>query len=196
MRDKIIKTSTDLFLIFGFKSITMDDIAEKMAISKKTIYAHFNNKTELVEATTLYIFNKISGAIIKIESKSPNPIEETFEIKEVISRYLKGEKTSPEYQLKKYYPKIYVKLDILKKEIINTCFIDSVKRGINEGYFRSEINIDLISKFYYLCITAIKNDDLFKNDDVNMVMEQYLEYHIRAIATAKGLQTLNKLRKK
>ena len=196
MKEKIVQITTDLFLNFGFKSITMDDIAEKMGISKKTIYTHFSNKASLVEATALYIFDKISTAIQSIEDRKPNPIEETFEIKEVISHFLKGEKTSPEFQLKKYYPKIYAKLDILKKEKINTCFCENIQRGINEGYFRSDINIDFVTKLYYLCITAIKNDVLFSDDNPNEAMQHYLEYHIRAIATEKGLQTLNKLLQK
>jgi len=191
MKTKIIETATSLFLNLGVKSVTMDDIAEKMAISKKTIYTHFENKTELVEATSLFIFEQISKIITQIEAEKVNPIEETFKIKEVISHYLKGEKTSPEYQLKKYYPKIYAILDIKKKEIINTCFKDSIVRGIADGFFRADLNIDMISKFYYLCITGIKQDELFINDSLNDVMQAYLEYHIRAIATEKGIQTLN-----
>ncbi len=193
MKTKIIQTSTELFLNLGFKSVTMDDIAEKLAISKKTIYTLFANKEALIEATSLYIFEQISAIIAKIESKQLNPIEETFRIKEIVSRYLKGDKTSPEYQLKKYYPDIYAKLDVRKKEIINSCFKDNLKRGIKEGCFRDDINIDLVAKFYYICITAIKNDDLFLNDDPNFSFQQFLEYHIRAIASKKGLETLNNI---
>jgi len=191
MKTKIIQKSTEMFLNLGFKSVTMDDIAEKLAISKKTIYAHFANKEALVEATSLYIFEQINDIITKIESKQLNPIEETFRIKEIVSRYLKGDKTSPEYQLKKYYPAIYAKLDIRKKEIINTCFKDNLNRGIKEGCFRKDINVDLVAKFYYICITAIKNDDLFVNENPSSVFQQFLEYHIRAIASEKGLKTLN-----
>lgn len=193
MRTKIIETATSLFLNLGFKSVTMDDIAEELAISKKTIYTLFENKTELIEASTLYIFGQISQIINVIEDEKLNPIEETFKIKEIVSHYLKGEKTSPEFQLKKYYPKIYAKLDVKKKEVINTCFKQSLARGIEDGSFRPDINVDMVSKFYYLCITAIKNDELFINDNSNDVMHAYLEYHIRAIATEKGLQTLNKI---
>jgi len=191
MKTKIIQKSTEMFLNLGFKSVTMDDIAEKLAISKKTIYAHFANKEALVEAASLYIFEQINDIITKIESKQLNPIEETFRIKEIVSHYLKGDKTSPEYQLKKYYPAIYAKLDIRKKEIINTCFKDNLNRGIKEGCFRKDINVDLVAKFYYICITAIKNDDLFLNENPNSVFQQFLEYHIRAIASEKGLKTLN-----
>lgn len=193
MKTKIIETATSLFLNLGFKSVTMDDIAEKMAISKKTIYTHFENKTELVEASSLFIFEKISSIINLIEAEKLNPIEETFKIKEIIAHYLKGEKTSPEFQLKKYYPKIHDKLDLKKKEIINTCFKESLARGIEVGCFRNDINIDMVSKFYYLCITGIKQDELFINDNLNDAMQAYLEYHIRAIATEKGLQTLNNI---
>jgi len=196
MKTEIIQKATELFLNFGFKSVTMDDIANKLAISKKTIYTHFSNKTELIEATAFYIFEQISALITKIESKQFNPIEESFKIKEVISRYLKGEKTSPEFQLKKYYPTIYAKLDLKKREIINTCFKNNLIRGINEGCFRKDINIDLVTKFYYQSITAIKNDELFFEDNLNEVMEYYLEFYIRAIASDKGLQTLNRLIKK
>jgi len=193
MKTKIIQKTTELFLNLGFKSVTMDDIANKLAISKKTIYAHFSNKKDLVEATAFYIFEQINALIEKIEAERLNPIDETFKIKEVVTRYLKGEKTSPEYQLKKYYPSIYAKLDLKKREIINTCFKDSLKRGIEEDYFRTDINVNLIAKFYYLAITAIKNDELFFEDNINEAMEYYLEYHIRAIASEKGLQTLNQL---
>jgi len=193
MKTKIIQKSTEMFLNLGFKSVTMDDIAEELAMSKKTIYAHFENKEALVEATSLYIFEQISAIIAKIESNQLNPIEETFRIKEIVSRYLKGDKTSPEYQLKKYYPAIYAKLDIRKKEIINSCFKDNLKRGIADGCFRKDINVDLVAKFYYICITAIKNDDLFLNDDPDFSFQQFLEYHIRAIASKKGLETLNNI---
>ncbi|NQW36763.1 MAG: TetR/AcrR family transcriptional regulator [Flavobacteriales bacterium] len=193
MRTKIIEKSTSMFLTLGFKSVTMDDIAEKMGISKKTIYTHFSNKEDLIEASSFFIFEQINKSITKIEEKKLNPIEETFKIKEVVSHFLKGEKTSPEFQLKKYYPKIYAMLDLKKREIINTCFKDSLERGVIEGCFRKDINIDMVSKFYYLCITGIKNNELFVSEDINNVMEEYLEYHIRAIATGQGLQTLNKI---
>ena len=74
MREKIIHKSADLFLSYGFKSVTMDDIANALGISKKTIYLHFDNKTKLVEATTLYMFNIISHGIDCICALEKNPI--------------------------------------------------------------------------------------------------------------------------
>ncbi|MGI9550098.1 MAG: TetR/AcrR family transcriptional regulator, partial [Aurantibacter sp.] len=104
MKTKILEKATELFLNLGFKSVTMDDLAREMGISKKTIYSHFENKTHLVEACTLHLFNTISQGIDYICSLGKNPIEELYEIKKFAMLHLKDEKSSPQYQLQKYYP--------------------------------------------------------------------------------------------
>ena len=79
MRDKIISKSEELFLSLGFKSVTMDDIANAIGISKKTIYAHFSNKTALVEVVIFETLDHIYEGIDKINASSINPIEELYE---------------------------------------------------------------------------------------------------------------------
>ena len=125
MKEKIIRKSEELFLTLGFKSITMDDIANAMGISKKTIYAHFTNKTELVEVVTFEALNQIHLGIDKIRETSTNPIEELYQTKMFIMTYLKNEKVSPQFQLKKYYPKTYDLLNIKQFEKMNSCVMDS-----------------------------------------------------------------------
>jgi AcrR family transcriptional regulator len=66
MKDQILTKATDLFLTLGFKSVTMDDIASEMGISKKTIYLHYSNKDQLVEDSTMHLFETISGGIDQI----------------------------------------------------------------------------------------------------------------------------------
>ena len=80
MRKKIINKSAELFLTLGFKSVTMDDIANELGISKKTIYQNFDNKTKLVEAATLNMFDNICDGIDHICNASHNPIEELYDI--------------------------------------------------------------------------------------------------------------------
>ena len=81
MKEKIIERANDMFLSLGFKSVTMDDLASEMGISKKTIYTHFQNKTKLVEATTEHLFCEISEGIDAILAEKREPIEELFAIK-------------------------------------------------------------------------------------------------------------------
>ena len=89
MREKIIHKAAELYLTLGFKSVTMDDIANEMAISKKTIYVHFSNKTKLVEAVTFELFENICEGIDCICNASKNPIEELYEIKMFVMLHLK-----------------------------------------------------------------------------------------------------------
>ena len=99
MKDKILEKSKHLFLNFGFKSITMDEIAGSMGVSKKTIYKYFKNKTELIDTVTHDMFNTISIGIDEICEVGMNPIHELFSINKLVMENLKNEKSSPQYQL-------------------------------------------------------------------------------------------------
>ena len=112
MKEKIIQEARELFLTLGFKSVTMDDIANKLGMSKKTIYTYFSNKTKLVEETTFYTLETIFIEIDKIIEASENPIKELYDIKMFVMECLKDEKASPQYQLQKYYPAIYEQLKL------------------------------------------------------------------------------------
>ncbi|TVZ25946.1 TetR family transcriptional regulator [Gillisia sp. Hel_I_86] len=198
MREKILHKAVELFLNFGFKSVTMDDIASEMGISKKTIYAHFSTKTKLVEAASLHIFDIISTGINCISAKKLNVIEETFEIKDFAMQHLNNERSSPQYQLNKYYPKTAALLKKKQYEIMQSCVVDNLNRGIETGIYRKDIPVSFISKIYFIGITGIKDNDIFPPEEISTpeLMQNYLEYHLRAIVTDKGIKTLNQFIKK
>lgn len=193
MREKIIQKSAELFLSLGFKSVTMDDIANEMGISKKTIYVHFPNKTKLVEAVTFNLFDTICDGIDGICDNSPNPIEELYSIKMYVMHHLKNEKSSPQYQLKKYYPQIYSALKLKQFEKMHESVKDSLQQGVDTDLFRDSIDVDFISRMYFNGMTGIKDDAIFPREKFTMeyLMESYLEYHLRAIVTQKGMTILN-----
>lgn len=194
MRDKIINKAAELFLTLGVKSVTMDDIANEMGISKKTIYVHFENKTKLVEAVAFSVFENVCDGIDCICNASQNPIEELYDIKMYVMHYLKDEKTSPQFQLKKYYPQIYLRLHIKQFEKMHESVKESIQKGVDTGLFRSNIDIDFISRMYFNGMSGIKDETIFPQTLFTMdyLMESYLEYHLRAIVTEKGLKILDK----
>jgi len=198
MKEKILRKASEMFLNLGFKSVTMDDIASELGMSKKTIYSHFPTKLKLVQATTFFVMDNVNEAICNILSADLNPIEEVFTIKSVINNQLKNEKSSPHYQLQKYYPKIFEQLNNKQFESVNECVVSNLNRGIEEGYYRKEINIDLITRFYFSGNMSLANNEIFPLNTYGMseLKDAYLEYHIRAIATEKGLQTLINILKK
>ena len=197
MKCPILTKATEMFLALGFKSVTMDDIASEMGISKKTIYQRFSTKPELVKQATLELFESISQDIDSIRALEKDPIEELFEIKKIISTHLKNESASSIYQLQKYYPKIHKTLSLKQFDKMGSCVVDNLQKGIDLGLFRDDINKELISRFYFAGMTSLKDVDLFPTNtfDSKDLQNQYLEYHLRGICTSKGLNKLEQLLK-
>lgn len=192
MKEDILKTAADLFLTYGFKSVTMDDIANTLGMSKKTVYQHFENKNILVEETTLYMYHVISTGIEDIVKQESNPIDEVYEIKRFLMMHLKDEKSSPQHQLQKYYPKIYESLMDKQSCVMDDCVSSNLERGIKMGLYRPDISIEFVSKIYFSCMMALKDKELFPLNNFSMqsLMNNYLEYHLRGICTPKGIDYL------
>ena len=122
-----------MFLTLGVKSVTMDEIATSLGISKKTIYTHFPTKTELVDATANFVFQNISSGIEQIKEEGKDPIEELFAIMDFACVHLRNEKSSPQYQLQKYYPKIYFSIREKQQKVLEELTRHNLKNGIQKG---------------------------------------------------------------
>ena len=191
MKDKIISKAKEMFLKLGFKSITMDDIACEMCISKKTIYKYFSNKELLIEESTQLVHKEVHETINSIVAKNYNAIEENFEIRRMYKEMFKSTETSPLYQLKRHYPEVYNKVLGSQIEICECCFRDNILKGIAEGLYRNDIDIENYVKFYYTLIFSI-NENTALEKDANILEQKALEYHIRAMATLAGIIELEK----
>jgi hypothetical protein len=193
MKDKIIEKSTEMFLVQGAKGLTMDIIAYEMGISKKTIYKYFTTKRELIKAGSEYLFLKITNGIHKIMKLNENPIKEIYLIKDFVFKVLKSENTSPYFQFQRYFPKIYQSLITRQFAEMNKCITENLKKGIEQGLYRNEIDNQLISRFFFIGINNIKDPIIFnpKHFSPIEVQDIYLNFYLRAICTEKGLDYLN-----
>lgn len=194
MKEKIIHKATELFLKLGFKSVTMDDIANEMGISKKTIYAHFKNKTTLVKKCTFIAMENITEGIDAICALDQNPIDELFEIKKFVLNKLEDDQYSPQYQLQKYYPELSEALQQAQFNKIMESTNTNIEKGKQQGLYRKNINADFISRLYFLGITGMRDQNLFPPEKfpTKYITDEYLEYHLRGIVTPEGLLTLSK----
>ncbi len=180
-----------MFLKLGFKSVTMDDIANELGISKKTLYKHFNNKQSLVEGTTATLHEACLSSVNTISEKGYNPIEENFEIKKMFKEMFQNSSSSPIYQLKKYYPLIHTKTMEKEMVLFSECLRKNIEKGIAEGYYRSDTKVDLATKFYFSLVFSVHENTL-ENHKIPKLEQEVLVYHTRAIATEKGILELNK----
>jgi AcrR family transcriptional regulator len=190
--EKIIESAEGLFLKYGIKSVTMDDIARDLAISKKTIYQFFKDKTEIVVKVAQSHMEREKDQIEEIHNRSANIIEELI----MMTRCMKENhmKTNPSVfvDLRKYYKKGWqVYLDY-KNKVFYKSILSSLKRGIAEGVFRSDINVEILATMRLELIQLSFNDDIFPRDrfDFTDVHQQLSEHFIYGILTAKGKELL------
>ena len=148
---------------------------------------------QLVKETVISVFHTITCGIDHIIAQEKNPIEELYEVKKFAMLQLKNEKASPQYQLQKYYPEIYKMVQEMKFENMNECTVNNLQRGVSQGFYRKNINIHFISRIYFLALSEINNETIFPPQQFpkSMIMEDYLEYHLRGIVTDKGKEILN-----
>lgn len=194
MKDKIIHTATDLFLKLGVKSTTMNYIADEMGISKKTIYAHFPSKTNLVEKCTFWFLHEIHEKIDAICALDQNPIEELFAIKKFVMNKLNNDQYAPQFELQKYYPEISQAIQKAQFDKIMECTKVNIEKGIAKNLYRKSIDADFISRLYFIGITGMRDQALFppQKFSTTYITDEFLEYHLRGIVTKEGLRVLNK----
>ena len=184
----------DLYMKYGIKSITMDDVARELGISKKTLYQYVTDKDDLVGK---FIENEIAirqEEICKCFRIGYNAIEELFEISLFMNRLMRNQSTVTEYDLKKYYPVHYYKAQSARREGIYNYILLNLKKGIKEGLYRAEMNKEVIAKLYLWRSENVHLDELFTLEEFTStkLFIELLNYHIRGIATEKGIIVLEK----
>jgi TetR/AcrR family transcriptional regulator, cholesterol catabolism regulator len=184
----------ELYNKYGIKSITMDDVAMELGISKKTLYQYVTDKDDLVGK---FIDNEIflrHEEICKCFKIGYNAIEELFEISIFMNKITKDQNPATEHDLKKYYPHHFYKMVKTRRERIFNYILQNLKKGKEEGLYRADLNEDIIAKLYLSRIESIHLNDLFTVEEFTSfkLFLELLMYHIRGIATENGIMVLGK----
>ena len=190
--NRIIESALNLFMREGVKTVNMDDISSFMGISKKTLYQYVNNKADLVEKAFRLYQSRILGMISNIQEKNENAIDELFEIDEKLCLMLKNRPPRLINNLKKYYPNVWEILDEIKKKHLFTCITENMDRGKEQELYRNEANSNIIAKLMMNSVDALVDDATFPHTqyDFKSLLKENRIYHIRGIATDKGIKYL------
>lgn len=189
--NQIIQGAFRLFYKYGIRSISMDDICRELCMSKKTVYQYFKNKEELVakglEAETV----KESCQYTSIHENFPNPIDALLEVSKLTCQLLAEINPNFIYDLKKYYPEIYKNyIDHTRTHVYNK-IRENMLRGIEEGVYRPELSVDLISRLYVQKLEDIMDGEFNIPDEkvaINKIFKVMFENHIRGISTPIGVK--------
>ena len=190
----ILLKSRDLYMKYGIKSITMDDVARELGISKKTLYQYVTDKDDLVGK---FIDNEIAirqEEICKCFRIGLNAVEELFEISLFMNKMMRDQNPATDYDLKKYYPQHFQKTVNARREGVYNYILINLKKGIKEGLYRKEMNKEVIAKLYLWRIENSQISELFSVEEFSSIklFVELLNYHVRGIATEKGIVELEK----
>jgi len=191
--ENIVEKVGSLYFKYGIKSITMDDVAKELGISKKTLYNYFTDKSELVSSVVDNILNYHTNKSECIFCKNLNAIEEVFEVNNFFTHMLKDYNHSMVYDLKKYYPDIFKRLHEKRREKMYNSVLNNLKKGKEEGLFRQEMNEEIISKLHVSRIEGIFDSNIFTVEEFTSpeFVFEIFNYHIRGIVNEKGLEIVN-----
>ncbi len=196
IKEKILSEAFRLFLRKGIKSVSMDDIAVQLGVSKKTIYKWYQNKDEVVEAALEAYLADMDQDCARYPLEAQNAIDELFSIMSMIRQKLAGVHPSVFYDLQKYHPQAYQLWTNHKNNVIRGQIIDNIKRGISEGLYRTDLNIEIMAQMRLLQTEHLFNPEFFSPEvfDVQQVQLAVLEHFMLGIATLKGHKLINTIK--
>lgn len=188
IREKIQKGAEDLFMRYGVRSISMDDIARHLSVSKKTLYQHFADKEDIVTVTCKAHLERDAEQFQAIRSTSRNAIEELVQLSTCLKRNLQDMNPTLLFDLQKYHPKAWNLWVDYKNKFIRESVVRNLKQGIEEGYFRPEIDPEVIAAVRLELVQLAFNEEIFPRERFRMpeVHMQIFEHFVFGLLTEKG----------
>jgi AcrR family transcriptional regulator len=192
--ENIIRGSLDLFIRLGVKSVTMDDVSRELGVSKKTVYKYVSNKAELVDKSFTWLAQNIHDIMAHIHSQERHPIDEMFDMDNVICDVFRNQHPGIAFQLRKYYPETWQKIENFRQEMFIHFIADNMKRGVELGLYRKNLNVELVAEVYFAKAEMMVEGTVMEklNLSIYEFTMQNLEYHLRGICNGEGLQYLDR----
>lgn len=186
---EILQQSAEIFGRYGIKSITMDELSRQLGISKKTLYQYFHDKNDLVDKTIGLMIERNNCNMRSIMQKNMNAVEEMFEVYRYVGERVRSHNQSLEFDLQRYYPQIYRTMRDMHRSKTLEAIKNNLAKGIQEGYYRVDINIDIIAKLNLLRMEYFMQTDLISMEELhsNEFFHEVFKYHIYGVISAKGL---------
>ena len=195
MKEEIVKRALNDFMQYGFKTFTMDDLASKMGISKKTLYEHFPSKNDLVEAVLDYALDMSCKDVEAFVQGDGSVIENVYRNQKKVKEIFNINSDRPIWELQKYYSKTYERMEI---EFVKSDarFIDKLlEKGWKEGLFREDINVNFYKTFYSSVqrLRSVANTFPEREFPFWDTIYTLMEYFFRILVNEKGMKELERV---
>lgn len=193
-QERIVSKAHELFMRYGIRSVSMDEIASNLGISKKTIYQFFTDKDALVEAVVDVELTGNQEDCLKYTENSENPLHEFVMALDMIRDMLRLMNPMLIYDMQKYHPAAFQKLNCYQNEFVYKQIENNLSKGIEEELYRADINVPILARFRLVSIFALFNPEMFPAGKHNLeeIVREITMNFLHGIVTAKGQKLLNK----
>lgn len=184
----LLETSLKLFMRYGIKSVSMDDISREMGMSKKTLYQYVSDKKDLVQQAVKYHFDENEKACDILLSKSNNAIVQLVDLALHVTKTIGDINPATLYDLQKYYPEGWKMLLEHKQQYMTNCIKNNIVVGIETGMYRPEVDVKIIAPLYISMIDCILESEVFRKLEINYghLLSHVIEYHLHALMSTAG----------
>ena len=184
----ILQTSGKLFKKYGIRSISMDDIAKEMGMSKKTLYQYVENKPDLIEKLLAHFVDDSQACIVE-DDQNLNAIDILLRVSMKVSEEMKDFNPVVAFDLEKFYPALYRSFVMAKREHVYKHIKENLDQGVKEGIYRSDIDADLVAKLYVQKLRDVHDPEFLSSVEFSQekVFQVMFENHIRGISNAEGI---------
>lgn len=193
-KERILLKSHELFNRYGIRSVSMGDIAAQLGISKKTVYQYYTDKDDLVGAVFTSMMEENRKWCCLERQKSDNAIHEVFLAFDRLIDMFTHMNPSVLYDMEKYHPAVFKKYKEFKNDFLYGMIKSNLEKGISEGLYRADIDVDILTRFRIHCIMLSFNTDVFPGNQNQLVQieMQLLEHFLYGMATCKGQELIEK----
>jgi|APAra7269096979_1048534.scaffolds.fasta_scaffold00478_28 AcrR family transcriptional regulator len=197
IQERILDTAFSLFCQFGTRSITMDDIAQRMGVSKKTLYAHFADKDELVMHAIARYLQQLDKECIENQEKAANAIDELFLVMKQLDMSFRNMNPIILFDLQKFHTKAYQVFQDYKNNNLQKTVRQNLERGVREGLYRNDFDIEIMTQYRLATSMLCFQPDIFPYGKYDMSKVQciLLEHFLYGLVSTEGYKRVeeNKL---
>jgi AcrR family transcriptional regulator len=193
IKERIINETFGLFVKFGIRSVTMDQIASHLGISKRTLYETFREKNELLTEGIEHFRGIMHADAMKIINRSDNVIESLYYIGKHGEEMRK--RVNPLFfeDIRKYYPEIHSKISDRSRNKQYSIMLTMIRKGINDGVFKKGLNPEIVNEFWHEIMNIFMNEEIFPRDQYSQddLLKNMITPYLIGISTPKGQALIN-----
>jgi TetR/AcrR family transcriptional regulator, cholesterol catabolism regulator len=193
-KERILEKATDLFMRYGIRSITMDEIATQLGISKKTIYQFFTDKDAMVEAVVSDETRRNEDECLNLSKTAENAVHEIFLAMDNMEEMLKGMNPQIIHDLEKHHPAAFKKLKQYKYQFLYSVIKQNLERGLKEEVYRSDLNVELTTRHRIETAFMPFNQDAFPQNKypMNQTCQDLAVLFLHSVCNQNGKKLIDK----